>query len=133
MSIKSYPIFDGSTVTVDTGTNGVPFNDGMNVLSKAINKKIENAGGISTIIISKYAPSLELEGWEATSTVYSTNYTYDGDGTLTTSIGSLSNGVLTVEDSDGVFTGSITASEGNKYAGAVWEFNCSSTVLSIGN
>lgn len=45
MSTKSYTLADGTTATVNATDNGVPFNEGMNVLSKAIKAKINTVGG----------------------------------------------------------------------------------------
>lgn len=50
MATKTYTLADGTTATVDADENGVPFNEGMNVLSKAIKAKINasSSGGASS-------------------------------------------------------------------------------------
>jgi len=47
MATKSYTLADGSTATVNATDSGVPFNEGMNILSKAIKAKItaSSSGG----------------------------------------------------------------------------------------
>ena len=48
MSTKSYTLADGSTATVNATDNDIPFNEGMNVLSKAIKAKIDTSSGGTT-------------------------------------------------------------------------------------
>lgn len=43
MPTKSYTLADGSTATVNATDSGIPFNEGMNVLSKAIKAKIDTS------------------------------------------------------------------------------------------
>ena len=47
MSTKSYTLTDGTTATVNATDNGVPFNEGMNVLTKAIKARM-NTNDYST-------------------------------------------------------------------------------------
>ena len=49
MSTKSYTLADGTAATVNATANGVPFNEGMQVLTKAIKAKV-NAGTTLTAV-----------------------------------------------------------------------------------
>lgn len=108
MSTKSYSLADGTTVTVNATDNGIKFNEGMNILTKAIKAKIANS--------TKPTPDLSIGGWSAVDTVYVAPITYDGDGALSVNVGSISNGSLIVNDADGIFNGVLTASAGESYA-----------------
>ena len=72
---------------------------------------------------SKQQPVLSLGSWSAADSIYSAPVSYDGDGTLSVNVGSISNGVLTVNDDDGTFNGVITASGGESYAPAQLNFS----------
>ena len=48
MSTKSYTLADGTTATVTATENGVPFNEGMNVLTKAIKARVSVRDGSGT-------------------------------------------------------------------------------------
>ena len=74
-------------------------------------------------MIAKTAPTLTLGEWSANGTTYTAAITYNGDGTLSTTTGTISNGTLTVNDSDGNFSGTISASEGTTYAAGSLAFN----------
>lgn len=44
MATKSYTLADGTTATVDADENGVPFNQAMDILSRAIRAAIDSGG-----------------------------------------------------------------------------------------
>ena len=54
MSTKSYTLADGTTATVTATENRVPFNEGMQALTKAIKAKV-NAGITLTVDQSNYS------------------------------------------------------------------------------
>ena len=45
MSTKSYTLADGTTATVTATENGVPFNEGMQALTKAIKARVSVRDG----------------------------------------------------------------------------------------
>ena len=114
MSTKSYTLADGTTATVTATENGVPFNEGMQALTKAIKAKIEHT--------PKAIPNLSIGSWSVADSIYSAAISYDGDGALSVNVGSISNGVLTVNDDDGTFNGILSASEGDTAAPAATNF-----------
>lgn len=86
----------------------------------------------SIIITGKQAPVLSIGSWSYagdiynsgnSAKVYSAPVIYNGDGTLSTDTGTISNGVLTVHDTDGIFEGVISAAPGNEYAASSLYFN----------
>ena len=48
MSTKSYTLAGGTTATVTATENGVPFNEGMQVLTKAIKARVSVRDGSGT-------------------------------------------------------------------------------------
>ena len=79
----------------------------------------------------KTIPVLSLGSWSSADTVYSVPVTYTGDGALSVSGGSLSDGVLTVEDEDGSFNGFLYASEGASFADSSLYFDHSTQYVTI--
>ena len=79
----------------------------------------------------KPTPNLAIGSWSAVDTVYSAPVSYDGDGALSVNVGSISNGVLTVNDDDGIFSGVLTASAGESYAPAVASFSYNTNTVTI--
>lgn len=77
MSTKSYTLADGSTATVNATDNGIPFNEGMNVLSKAIKAKINTSSGGG-----KKVPTLILNNVSSLFHDDTFTVTYDGDGEI---------------------------------------------------
>ena len=59
---------------------------------------------------------MNLGGWSSADSIYFAAVNYNGDGILSTNTGTISNGALTVNDADGVFSGTISAAEGSNYA-----------------
>lgn len=81
------------------------------------------------IFTDKPTPNLSIGSWSAVDTVYSAPITYDGDGTLSVNVGSISNGSLIVADEDGIFSGVLTASAGESYAATNLNFTYSSNEI----
>lgn len=86
----------------------------------------------SIIVTGKQPPQLSIGSWSYagdifnsgnSAKVYSAPVIYNGDGTLSTDTGTISNGVLTVHDTDGIFEGVISAAPGNEYAASSLYFN----------
>lgn len=86
----------------------------------------------SIIITGKQTPELAIGSWSYagdiyappnSTKVYTAPVTYNGDGTLSTDNGTISNGVLTVHDTDGIFSGVISASTGNDFSSSSLYFN----------
>ena len=77
----------------------------------------------SIIVTGKQQPVLSLGSWSVADSIYSAAITYDGDGELSVNVGSISDGVLTVADDDGIFNGILSASEGDTAAPAALNFN----------
>lgn len=102
----------------------------------------QDTANVSTIInalqsgggSAKTVPTLTLGGWSSADSIYSAALTYNGDGNLSTSTGTISNGTLTVNDADGNFSGTVSAAEGTNYAPAslVFNYNSSSTPAPAG-
>lgn len=113
MATKTYTLAGGTTATVDATENGVPFNEGMGVLTKAIKAKINTSSGGAT---NKQQPTLSLGEWAGNNNTYSAVISYNGDGVLTANTGTLSGSTITVEDADGNFNGVISAAEGTNFA-----------------
>jgi len=86
--------------------NGISFPNGDNVVR--LKHLVSLASAIADDSPSQQ-PALSIGSWSAVDTVYSADIFYDGDGTLSTDIGTISNGVLTVADDDGCFSGVISA------------------------
>lgn len=84
----------------------------------------------SIIVTGKQQPALSLGGWSIADTVYTAAINYDGDGTLSTDVGTITNGTLTVNDADGTFSGVISASSGNHFAASKLYFG--NTVQTVG-
>lgn len=93
------------------------------VMASSVNMTIDDVtdvmssatlGGGSTVV-TKTTPTLSLGSWTTSGTTYSAAITYNGDGTLSTSTGTITGGTLTVNDADGSFAGTISASEGINY------------------
>lgn len=124
MSAKSYTLADGTVVTVESGDNGVEFNEGMDAITKAVNAKINSS--------RKPVPALSIGGWSVADTVYSAVVSYSGDGALSVNNGVISNGTLTVSDADGTFNGVITAAEGASSAATKLYFDFDTTVQTVG-
>ena len=81
MSIKSYTLADGTTATVNATDNGIPFNEGMNVLSKAIKAKIDTSSG-GEVTSSKQKPTITWSGVKengSTSTACTAKFTVTSD------------------------------------------------------
>ena len=96
----------------------------------------------SIIVTGKQPPVLSIGSWsfagdiydDGDSTkIYTAPVTYSGDGTLSTDNGTISNGVLTVHDSDGIFEGIISASAGNDFAASTLHFNHDSEPVTVDN
>lgn len=68
---------------------------------------------------AKTNPTFSLGEWYLSNNdVYSNIISYNGDGTLSTDVGTLNGSTISVADDDGKFFGAITATEGNNYAAA---------------
>ena len=92
----------------------------------------QDTANVSTIInalqsSAKTTPTLSLGGWSSADSIYSAALTYNGDGNLSTSTGTISNGTLTVNDADGNFSGTVSAAEGTNYAASSLVFNYTSS------
>jgi len=83
----------------------------------------------SIIVTGKQQPALSLGGWSIADTVYTAAISYDGDGTLSTDVGTITNGTLTVNDADGTFSGVISASSGNHFAASKLYFDFDATTI----
>lgn len=83
----------------------------------------------SIIVTGKQQPALSLGGWSIADTVYTAAISYDGDGTLSTDVGTITNGTLTVNDADGSFAGVISASSGNHFAASKLYFDFDATTI----
>lgn len=86
-----------------------------------IERKIDSTSGGSSS--SKATPTLSLSSWTCIGTTYTATISYNGDGSLSTSLGTISGSTLTVYDQDGIFNGTIYASEGNSFAPASLDFS----------
>lgn len=99
---------------LQTFANGISFPNGDNVV------RLKHLVSLASAIADD-SPSqqhaLSLGSWSAVDTVYSAPIIYNGDGTLSTDIGSISNGVLTVADEDGYFNGTITLTNSLNFSG----------------
>lgn len=89
-------------------------------LAQSINDKID---GVTVTPVVKSTPTLSISSWSKADTVYSAAITYNGDGTLSTSLGSISGNTLTVTDDDGTFSGTLTATAGTSYAATTLSFS----------
>lgn len=66
---------------------------------------------------AKTNPTFSLGEWYLSNNdVYSNIISYNGDGTLSTDVGTINGSTISVADEDGRFSGAITATEGNNYA-----------------
>lgn len=73
--------------------------------------------------MKKNTPSLTVSTFTKNGDAYTAFVNYDGDGTLTTSVGVLNGNVLSIMGTNGNFNGVITASEGLKYAATSTQFS----------
>ena len=89
--------------------NGFSIPNGDNVVRLKHLVSLASAIADESLDSSTQQPVLSLGSWSAADSIYSAEIFYNGDGTLSTDIGSISNGVLTVEDVDGNFSGVLTA------------------------
>lgn len=89
-------------------------------LAQSINDKID---GVTITPTIKVAPTLTIGSWAKADTIYSAAITYNGDGTLSTSTGTISGSTLTVNDDDGAFSGTLTATAGSSYAATTLIFS----------
>ena len=89
----------------------------------SIESKIDSISGGSSH--AKSTPSLSLGAWTKSGSTFSATISYDGDGVLSSSLGSISGSTLTISDQDGSFNGTISASEGNSFAPASLYFSYS--------
>ena len=78
MSTKSYTLADGTTATVNATANGVPFNEGMNVLTKAIKARV-NAGITLTVDQSHFTGTF----FDVTTIESGVRLSIQGDGYVT--------------------------------------------------
>lgn len=67
-------------------------------------------------VMSKTQPTLTLGSWSNVDSTYTADISYNGDGSLSSTTGTIANNVLTVISDDGIFNGVITASEGQYFA-----------------
>ena len=93
-----------------------------------IEHKIDSISGTSSS--SKAFPTLSLSSWTKSGSTFSATISYDGDGSLSTSLGSISGTTLTVSDQDGSFNGTISASEGNTSAPVSLHFSYNTSIAS---
>lgn len=77
--------------------------------------------------VNKRTPTLSLGTWSVSGTTYSTTISYNGDGALSSSIGTISGNTLSVTSANGVFSGTITATAGNSYQSTTLNFNYSTS------
>ena len=77
----------------------------------------------SIIVTGKQQPVLSLGSWRVADSIYSAAITYNGDGTISSDIGTISNGFLNVADNNGIFNGVISASAGNDFAASKLAFS----------
>ena len=89
--------------------NGISFPNGDNVVRLKHLVSLASAIADESLDSSTQQPVLSLGSWSAADSIYSAEIFYNGDGTLSTDIGSISNGFLYVEDADGCFSGVLTA------------------------
>ena len=111
--------------------NGFSIPNGDNVVRLKHLVSLASAIADESLDSSTQQPVLSLGSWSATDSIYSAEIFYNGDGTLSTDIGSISNGVLTVEDVDGTFSGVITASGGESFAPVVASFTYNTDYVTI--
>ena len=78
---------------------------------------------IAPVPIPKAPATLTVSKFTKNGNNYTAFVTYNGDGTLTPSIGVLNGNILTVVDPNGQFSGSIAASEGLNYLATTCSFN----------
>ena len=69
------------------------------------------------------APTLSLSEFTKDGTTYTATITYNGDGTLSTTLGTINNKILTVTDADGAFSGTLSASATSRYLAASLPFS----------
>jgi len=127
-STKSYTLADNTTVTVNTTANGVEFNEGMGALTKAIKAKINasSGGGASKQIATLTCPTI---GDEVVSPNSNHTFTYNGDGVLKTTVGTMSGTTLSVSSSDANKSGVVYAQETNNYSAVVFPFTVNPTSM----
>ena len=71
---------------------------------------------------AKTQPTLALEQWKINGDSFIAGITYDGDGYLYTTSGTIKDNILTVTSANGNFNGVITASEGRNFAATSLNF-----------
>ena len=123
MSTKSYTLADGTTATVTATENGVPFNEGMQALTKAIKARVAvRDGGSGTGGASgKLVPTLILSQYTFNDRNLTATITYTGDGSVSATDGSVSGNVYTSNTHGGSQSGLVYALETNNYTSAVVE------------
>lgn len=131
---KSYTLADGSTVTVTSTENGVPFNEGMQALTKAIKARVavrDGSGtGGGTMVDGKPVPILKLsrsyfeagDGGTATVT-YTGDSPYFIDDNYSRTLYFANTSMFTVQSSAGSYNSFIYTPSTNNYAAAIYEYS----------
>ena len=121
----------GSTVTIagDTVTVTVA-GETITVPGEPVTVTVE-AEPVTVQADPKTIPAFNLGEWSASGNNYSAVISYGGDGTLTTNTGTISGSTITVEDADGSFAGTISASEGTNYAPAKLPFKYTTNTVGV--
>ena len=81
-----------------------------------------NPGGTTILEHNKTAPMLTVGQFNKNGNTYTAQINYNGDGSLSTSLGFINGNVLSVTNPDGNFNGFVTASEGTNFLPAQVNF-----------
>ena len=90
----------------------------------------ESSGGSAT---AKTVPTLSLGVWTKSGTTYTATISYNGDGTLSSTLGTISGSTLSITDADGIFSGIIMATETDTYAASSLSFTYNTEETSGGS
>ncbi len=100
--------------------------------AERINTMSVNEADSTPAAASKTQPTLSLGVWTKSGTTYSATITYNGDGTLSSTLGTISGTTLSITDADGIFSGVISASEGTTYAAGKLAFSYNTEEVQTG-
>ena len=80
-------------------------------------------GGVGPTVFTKKAiPELTVSSFNKNGNTYTATINYNGDGALTSSIGTINGNILSITSADGNFSGVVTASEGTNYSTVAFHF-----------
>ena len=84
-------------------------------------------------VVTKPQPVISLGVWNKSGTTYTATISYNGDGTLSSTLGTISGSTLSITDADGIFSGIIMATETDTYAASSLSFTYNTEETSGGS